>query len=99
MFSKNDMDYLRHYASQFIVYQMNFHDITIHSVATGHDWIIISSYESSECIILHRHSQRDVYHRQKGHYHSLKAALDYMTDHDEWFCTNKMKKRVGSRNI
>lgn len=92
MFSKTDMDYLRQDVSGFIVYQINYHDITIHSVVTGHDWIIISSYENSECTILHRHSRRDAYHRQRGRYGSLKEALEYILRHDGWFSSTKMKR-------
>ena len=90
MFSKDDIDYLRYAKKQFVIYQINGHDATIHSTVTGHDWIIISNYESESCIIFHRHSQSYPYHRQKGNYRSLREALVYITDHEEWFASNKL---------
>ena len=64
---------------------MNYHDATIHSSVTGHDWIIVSNYERPNCYILHRHSRKYPFHRQKGHYKSLKDALNYIDQHEDWF--------------
>ena len=72
------------------ILQINHHDVTLHSELTGHDWIIISYYDSSDCYILHRHSRRDPYHRQKGNYRSLKDALLYISGHEKWFIDYKM---------
>ena len=83
MFNDLDMNLLKQ--SSYIILQMNYHDATIHSSVTGHDWIIVSSYERPNCYILHRHSRKYPYHRQKGHYKSLKDALDYIDQHEDWF--------------
>ncbi len=83
MFSNTDIEFLRQ--SPYSVLQINHHDVTLHSNRTGHDWIIISCYGSSECYILHRHSRRYPYHRQKGTYRSLKDALEYISGHEEWY--------------
>ena len=82
MFSDSDITRLRQ--SPYGIIQINHHDVTFHSELTGHDWIIISNYDSSECYILHRHSRRDPYHRQKGNYRSLTDALKYITEHEKW---------------
>lgn len=76
--------------SPYSILQINHHDITFHSERTGHDWIIVSHYDSSECYILHRHSRRDPYHIQKGNYKSLKDALKYIDRHEEWFTKHRM---------
>ena len=76
--------------SSYKILRLNHHDVTLHSELTGHDWIIISYYDSSECYILHRHSRRDPYHRQKGTYRSLSEALEYISEHEDWFINNKM---------
>lgn len=78
--------------SSYEILRLNYHDTTIHSQRTGHDWIIISYYDSSECYILHRHSRREPYHRQKGNYRSLKDALKYISGHEEWFAKYKLNK-------
>ena len=71
--------------SSYEILRLNHHDTTIHSQRTGHDWIIVSSYDRSDCYILHRHSRRYPYHRQKGHYRSLKDALSYIDHHEVWY--------------
>ena len=88
MFDEPGIERLKN--SSYEILRLNHHDVTFHSELTGHDWIIISYYDSSECYILHRHSRRDSYHRQKGNYRSLADALEYITGHEEWFINNKM---------
>lgn len=83
MFTDSDIEYLKQ--SSFHIVEANHHDATIHSEVTGHDWIIISRYDKSDCYILHRHSRRYPYHRQKGNYRSLSEALEYISGHEEWF--------------
>ncbi len=85
MFNKTDLEYLKQRKDLFTIIQINNHDVTIHSLTTGHDWIIVSNYETPDCYILHRHSGRYPYHRQQGHYKSLKDALLYIIGHDKWF--------------
>lgn len=84
MFSKDNLDYLKQ-QDGYLVIRANHHDVTIHSLITGHDWIIVSNYETPHCYILHRHSGRYSYHRQRGRYKDLKDALDYIKRHDEWY--------------
>ena len=86
MFSKSDLEYLKQH-EEYTINQANYHDVTIHSMTSGHDWILVSNYEMPDCYILHRHSRRDSYHRQQGRYKSLKEALDYIKRHDKWFTT------------
>lgn len=83
MFNDLDMNLLKQ--SSYVILQMNYHDATIHSSVTGHDWIIVSNYERPNCYILHRHSRKYPFHRQKGHYKSLKDALNYIDQHEDWF--------------
>lgn len=89
MFSNSDITRLQQ--STYSIIQINYHDVTMHSTVTGHDWIIVSSYGAESCYILHRHSGRDPYHRQEGNYKSLLDALEYIDHHEEWFVTHKMK--------
>lgn len=88
MFSDSDISRLR--CSSYTILQLNHHDVTLHSSLTGHDWIIISCYDSADCCIRHRHSQRDPYHPHKSIYKSLKAALDYIDLHEAWFAKHKL---------
>ena len=85
MFSRSDLTFLNQLRQEYTTLVCNQHDVTFHSKVTGHDWIIVSCYDSSECYILHRHSQRHPYHRQKGNYRSLKDALEYISRHEEWY--------------
>ena len=85
MFNKTDLEYLKQRKDLFTIIQINNHDVTIHSLTTGHDWIVVSNYETPDCYILHRHSGRYPYHRQQGHYKSLNDALLYIIGHDKWF--------------
>ena len=86
MFNNTDIEVLRQ--SSYSVIQTNHHDVTLHSNRTGHDWVIVSQYGTSGCYILHRHSRRSPYHRQKGNYKSLPEALEYITEHEEWYSTH-----------
>ena len=70
----------------------NGHDVRLKSRLTGHEWIIISPYDKRCCEILHRHSAGSPFHHQRGRYESLSAALDYIRQHDAWFC-EKMRCR------
>ena len=88
MFDEPGIERLKN--SSYEILRLNHHDVTLHSERTGHDWVIISYYDSSECYILHRHSRRDSYHRQKGTYRSLSEALEYISEHEDWFINNKM---------
>ena len=88
MFSRIDIDQLKQ--SPYVMIQINHHDATIHSSRTGHDWIIVSNYETLGCYLLHRHSARDPYHRQRGTYKSLEDALGYIEHHEKWFINHKM---------
>ena len=88
MFDEPGIERLKN--SSYEILRLNHHDVTLHSELTGHDWIIVSYYGSSECYILHRHSRRDPYHRQKGIYRSLKDALKYIDGHEEFFAKHKM---------
>ena len=88
MFDEPGIERLKN--SSYEILRLNHHDVTLHSELTGHDWIIVSYYGSSECYILHRHSRRDPYHRQKGIYRSLKDALKYIDGHEVWFEKQKM---------
>lgn len=83
MFSKSDLECL--HEQPYDILQQNSHDVSIHSRTTNHEWIVVSNYEGPECYILHRHSRRYSYHRQKGTYKSLKDALEYIAGHEEWF--------------
>ena len=44
MFDEAGMSLLRQ--SSYDILQLNHHDATIHSRATGHEWIIVSNYQS-----------------------------------------------------
>ena len=85
MFSREDLAIIKNNTSKYIILQMNHHDVTIHSSRSGHDWIIVSNYSGNDCFILHRHSRKYPYHRQQGHFKSLKDALGYIDRHEEWF--------------
>ena len=88
MFDEAGMSLLRQ--SSYDILQLNHHDATIHSRDTGHEWIIVSNYQSPGCYLLHRHSARDPYHRQRGTYKSLEDALGYIEHHEKWFINHKM---------
>ena len=91
MFTESDIISLK--CSKYSIFQLNHHDVTIHSTITGHDWIIVSSYGAADCYILHRHSGRYSFHRQEGAYKSLKDALMYIDQHEDWYVNHKMKSK------
>ena len=92
MFSDSDITRLRQ--SPYDIIQINYHDVTMHSTVTGHDWIVVSSYGARNCYILHRHSGRDSYHRQGGNYKTLNEAIKYIDRHEKLFAAHKMKLRI-----
>ena len=67
----------------------NGHDCRMRSRLTGHEWVVISDYNGMSCMILHRNSGRDGFHRQRGTYPSLEAALDYIMRHDAYVHSRK----------
>lgn len=83
MFSDDDLELIK--GSAYEVRQVNHHDVTLHSGLTGHDWIIVTNYASPDCYLLHRHSDAQSYHRQRGQYRSLDEALRYIDAHEEWY--------------
>ena len=92
MFTDTDIALLRQLP--YKVLRVNHHDATLHSSITGHDWIVVSSYGGPGCYILHRHTAKDPYHRQRGQYGSLREAMEYINRHEEWVA---VKTRVHPR--
>ena len=82
MFSDNDLELVN--SSPYEVRQANHHDVTLHSTVTGHDWVIVTNYATTDCYLLHRHKTGDPYHRQRGQYRSLGEALRYIDAHEAW---------------
>ena len=93
MFCREELLSLRD-LNEYAVLVSNSHDIRIRSHITGHEWIVISPYDGSSCEILHRHSDRSPYHHQRGQYKSLSSALDYIRQHDTWFCEKKRCREI-----
>ena len=89
MFNRSDLTSLDQLRHKYTIIVCNQHDVTFHSERTGHDWIIVSKYDTSTCYILHRHSQRAPYHRQQGEYRSFEEAMDYIEGHEIWFSAHK----------
>ena len=89
MIRREDIEHLMDSSYEVILF--NCHDVTLHSNRTGHDWIIVSDYGYDGCFILHRHSQRDPYHRQRGRYNNLEVALKYIERHEKWFVRKKKR--------
>lgn len=89
MFSTEELNFLHSLEQEYTVSISNGHDIRIQSRITGHEWVIISPYDVGPCEILHRHSARNPLHHQRGRYLSLKAALEYIRNHDNWFAQRK----------
>ena len=79
------------FKNHYEVRTVNAHDINLHSHISGHDWMIISNYTTGGCIIMHRHSNKDLFHRQYGNYESLHDALAYINHHDSWFSGKKKR--------
>lgn len=90
MFNKKEMSSLLLLAEQYDILICNAHDIRLRSKTTNHEWIIISPYDNSSNVILHRHSRRNSFHHQRGLHDSLTSALEYIHMHDEWFFKNRM---------
>ena len=90
MFPTSDLASFRTIIEQkYLILTSNCHDITIRSVLTGHEWIIISGYGSDTCHILYRHSRTYPFHHQRGTYQSLEEALHYIENHDIYFAIKK----------
>lgn len=96
MFSRDELSLLSSLEAEYSILVSNGHDIHLKSRLTGHEWIIISPYDGSDCEILHRHSARYPFHHQRGRYASLESAMKYITSHDEW-CCEKEKQRNEKR--
>ena len=93
MFSNSDIiNALPGLNEEYDILISNHHDIRIHSHLTSHDWIIISPYDSRSCTILHRHSDRSPFHRQRGQYTSLASALEYIKRHDQWYSSKRSNR-------
>ena len=98
MFSKKDLaEIILRTGKEYNVIRSNGHDVHLHSLLTGHDWIIMSNYADEQCIIMHRHSDRYPYHRQRGHYASIWDALEYIRMHDDNY--KKHHKPVKNREM
>ena len=95
MFSRIDLQKLStaEIQERYDVRVQNAHDITLHSKTTGHDWVIISGFDTSSCVIKHRHSSREPYHHQTGQCKSLEEALNYISGHDGWYASEKSGRR------
>lgn len=94
MFSKENLaELIPRVGGEYNVIRANGHDIYLHSLLTGHDWIIISHYADRRCIIMHRHSDREPFHRQHGHYASIWDAIGYISQHDESYYKHHMKSK------
>ena len=90
MFTTSELKSLRSLTDgKYVILVANAHDITISSLLTGHEWIIVSDYGNTTCRILHRHSRICAFHRQRGTYPSMKAALRYIEGHDRFFASKK----------
>lgn len=96
MFSKKDLaELIPRLGKEYNVIRSNGHDVHLHSLSTGHDWIIMSNYADEQCIIMHRHSDRYPYHQQRGHYASIWDALEYIRMHDANYReSHKPKNRI-----
>ena len=98
MFSKEDLaELIPRVGGEYNVIRSNGHDIYLHSLLTGHDWIVMSNYADMQCIIMHRHSDRYPYHRQHGHYASIWSALEYINLHDKSYFIHHISKKNKNR--
>ena len=94
MFSKEDLaELIPRVGGEYNVIRSNGHDIYLHSLLTGHDWIVMSNYADMQCIIMHRHSDRYPYHRQHGHYASIWSALEYINQLDKSYYIHHISKK------
>ncbi len=100
MFSKTELNLIQTLDREYNILIKNGHDIRLRSRVSGHDWIIITAYNDSRCEILHRHSEKDPFHYQRGRFSSLSDACDYIKGHDYWYAKKhrKQEKSNMSRN-
>lgn len=86
-------------ANKYKIIFANGHDITLKSLLTGHEWIIITNYGNRRCRIRHRHSRAVPFHEQKGQYASMGIALDYIEGHDIWYAAKEKARQdyIASR--
>ena len=83
MFSKEDLaELIPRVGGEYNVIRSNGHDIYLHSLLTGHDWIVMSNYADMQCIIMHR-----------GHYASIWSALEYINQHDKSYYIHHISKK------
>ena len=105
MFCREELLSLKYLEESYTILIFNHHDIRLRSHLTGHEWVIISPYDGSSCEILHRHSARSPFHHQHGRYGSLSSALDYIRQHDAWFCEKTLqgnpdyRKNIAQENV
>ena len=92
MFNRDNLVPLSSLKREYDIIISNGHDIRLQSKLTGHEWIIISPYDGSSCEILHRHSVRDPFHHQRGRCPSLTDAIEYIRNHDSWYCQRAVVK-------
>ena len=83
MFTTSDLEILSELTNQhYRILVANGHDITISSLLTGHEWVIVSDYGCDTCYILHRHSRCYPFHPHHGFYKSMADAFKYIEGHD-----------------
>lgn len=100
MFSKKDLaELIPRVGKEYNVIRSNGHDVHLHSLLTGHDWIIMSNYADEQCIIMHRHSDRYPYHRQRGHYASIWDAMEYIKQHDKSYFIHHISKKNKNQTV
>ena len=67
MFSRSELSSLPSAVKDgYRILTANCHDITLSSLYTGHEWVIVSGYSNASCRILHRHSRNYPLHNQTG---------------------------------
>ena len=88
MLQRDDIELVYSLRKKYKILICNAHDVHLQSLLTGHEWVIVSPYDGNLCEILHRHSARDPFHRQRGRHVSLTSALDYIQSHDTWYSSN-----------
>ena len=60
MFSWDELNLLSCLRAEYNILVSNGHDIRIKSYLTGHEWIVVTSYNTSACEILHRHNSQEM---------------------------------------
>lgn len=92
MFSRDELKNLPDLCgNDYVVIRANGHDVTIKSIRTGHEWIMVSNYTNASCFLLHRHNSRFPFHRQRGRYKSCGDTIKYIKKHDEWVLAHQRK--------